>query len=73
MLVGRVGLGVLAHLLQVSSHGFARFFCIPLFDSFKNALVMKLPALRAAINLKDPHPLFAGFVRAGLDYRARRP
>src|SRR6516162_7713252 len=56
---GRRGLTVLAHLLQVVSHGQTCFFRIAPFYGGEDSLVMNLAPLRAPGNAEDAQALLA--------------
>src|SRR5438132_403252 len=57
---------ILTHLPQVSTHSCPRCFRIVVDNAFKDALVMKLPALRATLNFKDLFALFTQQVNNGI-------
>src|SRR6516165_77223 len=51
--------GIFTHLAKMCAHGRPRSRRVPVFNRFQDPLVMILAALRAAIDFKDAHPLFA--------------
>src|SRR5580704_7190154 len=62
-------LGILAYLFQMSAHRTTGRLRIATFYGLENALVMNLPALRAAFDVEDFHALLPQQADDGIDQR----
>ena len=64
-----LSLAVVSYLTQMGAHRLARFLSIMMLNGFKDFLVMKLAALRAAGNVKNPKALLAQKADNGIEQR----